>query len=102
MNQSGGLNRVWPGLAAKITGGQFAELVIDERNQFIKRGLIATAPLNQQLCDALICNYRLVPLERVRRFDESPGPARDLGTMDNKTAPLLHESCPRSAGSTAV
>src|SRR5205085_2246792 len=57
MDQGGGLQRIGIRLTAQITGGQFAELVIDERNQLIKRSFVATAPFSQQLSDALIWWY---------------------------------------------
>ncbi len=73
VNQSGGLQRIGTRLTAEITGGQFAELVRDERNQLIKRSFVAAAPLYQQLSNALIwAFYRLLHPGHARRSDEPP------------------------------
>jgi len=49
VNQVGGLERVAGALRAQIIPGQPSQLTVDQRRQFIERGLIAIAPPDEQL-----------------------------------------------------
>ena len=53
VDKGGGLKRVSRAFAAKIVARETAELVVDEGHQFFERGLVALAPVDQQLSYAI-------------------------------------------------
>jgi hypothetical protein len=51
VDQRGGLQRVTRTLSPHVTAGQTSQLCIHERNQLIKRALVAIVPRHQELRD---------------------------------------------------
>ena len=52
MHQGRRLQRVVHAFAAKLAGGYAAELIVDERQQLLERGRVASTPVSQQRRDA--------------------------------------------------